>query len=295
MHRVMVSYLKASKEQRALMEAAMPDVFTPDVCAELASADDVIRDSTEAARDAMSFGNALLREVAPPSASATAASNAEAASARGITLYDDDGLPFGSANANGNSGGGAEFDEADLMGDGLTTFEEILAGLMAKQAEAMSLIGRGEPQPAELEVGEAEGDSAAASSGGAKGGQLTVAKAAQRAATERAGCVLLPSSILSEIFSYLPVLDIIETAEHVCHYWNRVTTASATSQAFWIGCVHREYPSQLAALVAAEGPSLFEADWRTIATVIVCNELACDSDEEGEDGDEDDDEANATA
>lgn len=248
----MVSYLKASNEQRKLMEAAMPDIFTPDVVEELSSADDLLRDSTAAARDALSCGNSVFREVgvvrsvAPPSTAAE----------RGIDLEDVE---------EEGSAAGDTFDEDDLAGDGLGTFEEILAQLMAKQEEATALVPR-EPRPAEEGCGGAE--------------KADMGSLVSSDARARLGCVVLPSLLLNEVFSFLPILDVIEITEHVCNYWNRVTTASVTAQAFWIGCVHREYPSQLAALVASEGPSLFEADWRTIATVIVCNELAEDGDGE---------------
>eukprot|EP00744_Colponema_vietnamica_P017843 GILI01025118.1.p1 GENE.GILI01025118.1~~GILI01025118.1.p1 ORF type:complete len:217 (-),score=34.81 GILI01025118.1:49-699(-) len=213
MQRVMMSYLRASRDQRLLMAAAMPDILTPEVCEELASADDIIKDSRLAASDALAFGDGLMAE---------AISKADAQMAE---TFEED---------------------SELAGEDFGMFEEILS----------TLLSANEPPQAEARA-------------------RVVTSTAQGSPF-----VVLPSELLNEVFAFLPIIEIIEVTEHVCSYWNAVTTSSVTAQAFWIGCVHRQYPAQLAALVAVEGDTLFDADWRTIGTMIVCKELIEDDDEE---------------
>lgn len=97
---------------------------------------------------------------------------------------------------------------------------------------------------------------------------------------------LLPPDLLLKVFAFLPIEDIIDRTEHVCTTWNKATTSSFEAQAFWIGCAHREFPAEVAALIAAEGAALLDADWRTVAVMAAASvdmgedEDACDAETE---------------
>eukprot|EP00758_Cryptobia_borreli_P002110 Tbor_TRINITY_DN2793_c0_g1::TRINITY_DN2793_c0_g1_i1::g.15283::m.15283 len=81
------------------------------------------------------------------------------------------------------------------------------------------------------------------------------------------------SQILLEIFSFLPIIDVFTSIEHVCQDWNNATNNSPFAQAFWLGCVQHEYPDLLAELIAEDDQVSFDSNWRTIAAVVASNDL----------------------
>ena len=77
------------------------------------------------------------------------------------------------------------------------------------------------------------------------------------------------SGPIETVFSFMPIMDLLCVSENTCRAW-RAFLQSEGASAFWIGCVQREFPTELGVLVAAEGSKLFESDWRTIA-MLVCS------------------------
>ena len=89
------------------------------------------------------------------------------------------------------------------------------------------------------------------------------------------------SGVIQVLLSFMPIMDIMCVAENTCSSWRDFLRGDGAS-AFWIGCVQREFPTELGILVAAEGSKLFESDWRTIAMLVCSN----DDTEDGGGGDE---------
>lgn len=58
-------------------------------------------------------------------------------------------------------------------------------------------------------------------------------------------------------------------AESVCRSWQTWLFEPAVSRFFWVGCVQREFPQQLQALLKTEGEDLFMSDWRSLAMLCV--------------------------
>ncbi|ESL06729.1 hypothetical protein TRSC58_05594 [Trypanosoma rangeli SC58] len=79
-------------------------------------------------------------------------------------------------------------------------------------------------------------------------------------------------SIVLEILSFLPVEFTFNVAENVCKLWQTWLYVSADSRAFWTGCVQREFPETLQALLQLQDVDLYQSDWRTIALVCCADE-----------------------
>jgi hypothetical protein len=82
------------------------------------------------------------------------------------------------------------------------------------------------------------------------------------------------TGVMDALFAFMPIMEILCVGENTCRGW-RTYLCAGSAQPLWIGCVQREFPQELGALVAAEGSKLFESDWRTIA-MLVCS---CDESE----------------
>ncbi|KPI87983.1 hypothetical protein ABL78_2919 [Leptomonas seymouri] len=76
-------------------------------------------------------------------------------------------------------------------------------------------------------------------------------------------------ALVLEILSYLPANEIFVEAENVCRSWQAWLFDPGVSRFFWVGCVQREFPQQLAVLLQTEGEDLFQSDWRSLAMLCV--------------------------
>lgn len=220
-------YLTSTPEARKMLREEMPDLFTEDVLEELDSAERIMKDARVEAADVMRTGRTLFN---------------------GLGVKDDT-----TSNGSSASISSAQFNVLSSAEGQVESFQAILASLLSQQLTDEDMVRQVEERMKLVS------EACPAMSAG-----LTSSSNVREAKPKDA---LLPNDVLMKVFSYLPIEDIIDTTEHVCGKWNRVTTDSSQAQSFWIGCAHREFPSEVAALIAAEGSSLFDADWRTIAVM----------------------------
>ncbi|KAK7195893.1 hypothetical protein NESM_000522000 [Novymonas esmeraldas] len=88
-----------------------------------------------------------------------------------------------------------------------------------------------------------------------------------------------PSLVLA-VLSFLPAEEILMTAETVCRAWQTWLFLPDVSRFFWVGCVQREFPQQLAALLQTAGDDLYQSDWRSLAMLCVTEAAEASEDEE---------------
>ncbi|KPA82495.1 hypothetical protein ABB37_03549 [Leptomonas pyrrhocoris] len=79
-------------------------------------------------------------------------------------------------------------------------------------------------------------------------------------------------AIVLEVLSFLPTEVVLVEAENVCRRWRTWLFEPDVSRFFWVGCVQREFPRQLALLLQTEGEDLFRSDWRSLAMLCVAEE-----------------------
>ena len=225
-------YLTSTPEARKILREEMPDLFTEDVLEELDSAERIMKDARVEAADVMRTGRTLFS---------------------GLGVSESISKDDPTTNGSGTSISTDQFNVLSSAEGQVESFQAILTSLLSQQLTDEDMVRQIEERMKLVS------EACPAMSAG-----LTSSSNAEESKPKDA---LLPTDVLMKVFSYLPIEDIIDTTEHVCGKWNRVTTDNSQAQSFWIGCAHREFPSEVAALIAAEGASLFEADWRTIAVM----------------------------
>lgn len=87
-------------------------------------------------------------------------------------------------------------------------------------------------------------------------------------ASQRGPWFAQPALVLS-VLSFLPAGEVFMEAENVCRSWQTWLFEPQVSRFFWVGCVQREFPRQLAILLQTEGEDLFQSDWRSLAMLCV--------------------------
>ncbi|GET92453.1 hypothetical protein, conserved [Leishmania tarentolae] len=87
-------------------------------------------------------------------------------------------------------------------------------------------------------------------------------------------------SLVFSVLMFLSVEEIFTTAENVCRAWRTWLFLPDMSRFFWVGCVQREFPQELQALLQNSGDDLYKSDWRSLAMVCVTEaELLAEAEE----------------
>jgi hypothetical protein len=114
------------------------------------------------------------------------------------------------------------------------------------------------------------------------GSSAALVAATDEGGTRQRGAWFVQPALVLTVLSFLPAQVVFMEAENVCRSWQAWLYTPEVSRFFWVGCVQREFPQQLAALVQTEGEDLFQSDWRSIA--MLCVTEAEGEGEEAEEG-----------